>query len=299
MRISRFPLLLILYALASSVLAKEPICSQWPQGLVFVGLADTGWQTYVVTKTGRKPKKIDLKTEARTPVYSSTNESMVYIDEAGQVIQFSLKQRRAKVLLSPSDEASYAQPEVDESNDALYVVKFKQGKSVDTDIIRFDLATNNVKPVVIQRSAQFEPRLAQDWLYYSNVHCVVGCGKIIQEIWRYHTVSGIAEQVTLLNTISRQPTVDEQSEWLYFSSNAAGNYHIYRQSLSGDKNIPLEKLTQGAVTDMSPAIHKNQLYFIRHDTKGAHLMCRDNRNGEFHSMTLLRGVKDIRDLEIH
>jgi len=302
MSLMRFSLLLILYSLASPTLAKTQACDQWPKGLVFVGLTDAGWQTYVVEKTGRKPKKIDLKTEARTPVYTLAHESLIYIDEAGQVNEFSLKQRKAKVLFSPSNEASYAQPEFDEENNAVYVVKLKQGKSVDTDIIRFDLAGGTTKPVVVQRSAQFEPQLGQDWLYYSNVHCVVGCGKIIQEVWRYHTVSGIAEQLTLLNTISRQPTVDEQGEWLYFSSNAAGNYHIYRQSLVGNdsnKNRALEKLTQGPATDMSPVIHKNRLYFIRHDEQGAHLMCRNNSNDEFHNMTLPRGVKDIRDLEIH
>lgn len=280
-------------------LAKSNVCDQWPQGLVFVGLTDAGWQTYAVIKTGRKPKKIDLDAEARTPIYTSGRESMIYIDEAGQVNEFSLKPRKAKTLLSPSNEAAYAQPEFDEKNNAVYVVKLKQGKSVDTDIIRVDLNTGKTKPLVIQRSAQFEPRLAQDWLYYSNVHCVVGCGKIIQEVWRYHTVSGIAEQVTLLNTISRQPTVDEQGQWLYFSSNAAGNYHIYRQTLADDKNQSLEKLTEGAVTDMSPAIDQNRLYFIRHDAQGVHLMCRDNANGEFYRMALPKGVKDIRDLEIH
>ena len=89
--------------------------------------------------------------------------------------------------------------------------------------------------------------------------------------------------------------MDEKGDWLYFSSNAAGNYHIYRQSLA-DKH--LKQLTQGAVTDMSPAIDRDKLYFVRHDAQGARLMCRDS-SGSLSAMKLPRGIKDIRDLEIH
>ncbi len=290
---------------AIPAMATNTDCNTWPEGLVFVGLTDTGWQTFAVKKTGHKPKKISLNTEARTPSLSHDKKSIMYIDEMGRVKVFLLKEGKARILLEPSAQAGYAQPEYDNTNNFLYVVQLKQGKSVDTDIVRLDLTNNTIKPIVTQRSAQFEPFLANSWLYYSNVHCVVGCGKIIQELWRYHTISGMAEQLTLLGNISRQPTVDEKNTWLYFSSNAAGNYHLYRQSLMDktliDKTLvdkTLEQLTQGAVTDMSPVIHRDRLYFIRHDGQSTSLMCRNNR-GEFSAMDLPRGVKDIRDLEMY
>ncbi len=289
-------LLLFSVLLVSPTRANQADCDQWPKGLAFVGLTDRGWQTYVVKKTGQQPKKLTINTEVRTPVLSSKNNILFYIDDAAQVSAFYLKGKKAKILLSPSKEASYAQPEIDEENNALYVVQLKQGKSVDTDILRLDLATQATTPLIIQRSAQFEPKLSAPWLYYSNVHCVLGCGKIIQEIWRYHTVSGNAEQITLLNTISRQPTVDEHNQWLYFSSNAAGNYHLYRQSLT-QKNSPVEQLTKGAVTDVSPAIVDERLYFIRQQAQNAALMCR-TKSGELHSLSLPKGVTQLRDLEI-
>ena len=271
-------------------------CQQWPKGLVFVGLTDQGWQTYVVTKNGQSPKPLAIDTEVRRPVVSLEKNAVFYIDDAAQVSEFSLKDKNVTVLLSPSAEASYAQPEIDENNNALYVVQLKQGKSVDTDILKLDLATNTTEPLIIQRSAQFEPKLSSPWLYYSNVHCVLGCGKIIQEIWRYHTVSGSAEQVTLLNTISRQPSADKNNEWLYFSSNATGNYHIYRQSLTQNNSQP-EQLTEGAVTDTSPALSGNTLYFIRQQAQSAALMCR-TQTGELHELPLPKGITQLRDLEI-
>jgi len=289
--------LLTLPVRAEPVQADNTHCHHWPQGMVFVGLTEVGWESYGVTKTGQPPEKIALNTEARTPVMSSVSQSVFYLDAAGQVGRYSLKSRKTQILLSPSAEAGYAQPEIDDKNNALYIVQLKQGKSVDTDILRLDLATHTTKPLVIQRSAQFEPKLAHPWLYYSSVHCVIGCGKIIQEIWRYHIVGGLAEQITLLNTISRQPTVDPRNKWLYFSSNAAGNYHIYRQSLTDDNRRSPQQLTEGAVTDMSPSLYQDRLYFIRQHSTGADLMCR-NAQSEFYQMPLPQGIQAIRDLEI-
>ena len=299
MRYALHGLLSLLVLLPAIATAND--CQQWPKGMVFVGLTDQGWQTYVVTQNGQSPKPLPIETEVRTPVVSLEDNAVFYIDDAAQVSHFSfnksaLNANKTTVLLSPSAEASFAQPEIDEKNNALYMVQLKQGKSVDTDILRLDLATKTTEPLIIQRSAQFEPKLSAPWLYYSNVHCVLGCGKIIQEIWRYHTISGSAEQVTLLNTISRQPAVDKNNEWLYFSSNAAGNYHIYRQSLM-QKNAQPEQLTEGAVTDMSPALSGDTLYFIRQQVQNAALMCR-TQTGELQALPLPEGITQLRDLEI-
>jgi len=282
--------------LATPVIANKDSCEQWPKGLTFVGLDEGHWHTYAVTKTGQAPIKLAINAEVRTPVLSSKNDTLFYIDDAAQVSAFTLRDEKVKTLLSPTKDASYAQPEIDKKNNVLYVVQLKQGKSVDTDILRFNLDTKVTVPLVIHRSAQFEPKLSAPWLYYSNVHCVLGCGKIIQEIWRYHTVSGNAEQITLLNTISRQPTADKMNQWLYFSSNAAGNYHIYRQSLV-QKNAQPEPLTKGAVTDMSPALSDINLYFIRQQANNATLMCRTQDN-KLYRLPLPKGVTQLRDLEI-
>ena len=277
-------------------LATQNNCQHWPLGMVFMGLTERGWQTYNVLIEGQAPQVLAINAEVRTPVLSSTKNTLFYIDEAAQVRRFSIADKKANRVLTASKAASYTQPETTVDNKALYIVQLQQGKSLDTDIVALDIATQKITPVIIQRSAQFEPYLSAPWLYYSNVHCVLGCGKIIQEIWRYHTIAGRAEQITLLNNISRQPTVDEHNQWLYFSSNAAGNYHIYRQSLQQNNASP-EPLTQGAVTDKSPALYQNRLYFIRQQAQQTLLMCR-TIHGELHSLPLPEGITQLRDLEI-
>lgn len=275
-------------------------CADWPLGMTFVGLTAAGWQTFAVTGEGRKPQQLSLDTEARTPQYLLKTNAIIYINEAGQLMRSSLADngviKDVQTVLSPTEQASYAQPEFDARKNLIYVVELKQGNSVDTDIIQINPDSHKREPIIIQRSAQFEPFVLGEWVYYSNVHCVVGCGKIIQEIWRYHSVSGIAEQITLLNATSREPTVDHQHEWLYFSSNAAGNYHIYRQSLA--KPPILERLTEGSVTDMSPVIDRGRLYFIRHDASGASLQCLKQEKPGLWSVILDDNITNLRDLEI-
>lgn len=283
--------------LLSASAAAYAACSQWPEGMTFVGLTDQGWQTYGVYDSATGPEPLDLDTEARTPVMAMNREAVVYMDEAGHVRQISRQDRSNQTLLTPSPDAGYAQPEWGQTDGLLYLVQLKEGKSVDTDILGLDPANGHLKPVITQRSAQFDPHSAGPWLYYGNVHCVLGCGRIIQEVWRYHTRSGMAEQVTLLNAISRQPAVDDAHTWLYFSSNASGHYHIYRQSLDRPGASVAEPLTQGPVTDTSPAPVRDHLYFVRRQAQGSSLMCRDE-SGQLHALNLPSGITDIRDLEI-
>lgn len=287
---------LVTAVLVTASAATYATCSQWPEGMTFVGLTDQGWQSYGVFDSATGPEPLDLNREARTPVMSASREAVVYLDEAGRVRQLSQRDRN-ETLLTPSPESGYAQPEWSQTDGLLYLVQLKEGKSVDTDILGFDPANGQIKPVITQRSAQFDPHSAGPWLYYGNVHCVLGCGQIIQEVWRYHTHSGVAEQITLLNAISRQPAVDEDHSWLYFSSNASGHYHIYRQSLDPENTSVVEPLTQGPVTDTSPAPVQDNLYFVRRQAQGSSLMCRDT-SGQLHALSLPSGITDIRDLEI-
>lgn len=284
----------LLWAVATLVHAN---CSQWPVGMTFVGLTEQGWRTYAVPHGSNEPRIIDLKAEARTPVMTSRQDAIAYLDEAGGVRIASLDGQRRDAGLEPPREFAYAQPEWDRENGALYLVQLKEGQSVDTDIVRFEPESQSLTPVVTQRSAQFEPYLAGLWLYYSHVHCVLGCGQIIQEIWRYHTGSGVAEQITLNNAISRQPAVDDTGAWLYFSSNAAGHFHIYRQSLKTGATVTAEPLTEGAVTDLSPAPVDDRLYFVRQRSGGSTLMCR-NEAGQLTALDTPMGVTNIRDLEV-
>ena len=167
--------------------------------------------------------------------------------------------------------------------------------SADADIYAVNMTTLEQFPVVVQPLSQFDPYVIGNDIYYSNVTCVVDCGHVIQEIWKKSLITSRAEQITLLNSVSRQPVLNRARSWLYFSSNFSGNFHIWRQNL---ENGITEQLTSGNVTDTNPRLDSaDNLYFIRRTPDGSLLMKR-NTKGDHRSVPLPSGVSDIRDLEI-
>jgi hypothetical protein len=264
----------------------------WPQGLSFVGLSAERWQLYVVLPSALKPQIVETVLEPRTPTYAVQTGKIAYLGADGSLRVILLETGEDRIVLKPDAQRTLAQPAYDAAGKRLFVVALKEGASVDTDILV--LSEDKPKSVVTQRSAQFEPYFhAPRTLYYSNILCTIGCGKIIQEIWRKDLVSGEAEQITLLNAIARQPIISREGQWLYFSSNKAGNFHIWRMSLETGR---YERLTEGRVTDINPAFDRQgNLYFIRHTPTGTTLM---QRRTDGTLQTLPKLFENVRDLEI-
>jgi hypothetical protein len=285
-----------LYGVAMLLGAGLAQASQWPEGLSFVGLTAGEWRLYVVPEADSAPQAVLTATEPRTPVYEPRSGRIAYISADGSLHEQTVGGGESRALLEVSDKQAFTQPAYGPAGDRLYVVALKEGASVDTDILMLDEARASAESVVIQRSAQFEPWAAPgNVLYYANVLCTVGCGKIIQEIWRIDLVSEDANQLTLLNGIARQPTLSPDGEWLYFSSNKAGRFHIWRLRL---RDQHYEQLTSGNVTDVSPALDAaGNLYFVRRSPAQIDLM-RLTPEGEPEALALPSGITDIRDLEM-
>ncbi len=264
----------------------------WPQGLSFVGFSADRWQLYVVQPNTLEPKIVETVLEPRTPTYAVQTGKIAYLGADGTLRERLLESGKERILLKPDIQHTFTQLAYDTAGKRLFVVALKEGASVDTDILVIDKEKQNA--VVTQRSAQFEPYFhAPRTLYYSNVLCTIGCGKIIQEIWRKDLVSDEAEQITLLNAIARQPVISRSGRWLYFSSNKAGNFHIWRMSLETER---YERLTEGRVTDINPALDRQgNLYFIRHTPTGSALM---QRRTDGSLQTLPKTLENFRDLEI-
>lgn len=279
------------------IISNAAHAQSWPQGLSLVGLKNENWQLFVVAKGQSNLLDISTVSEPRTPAFHLETGKVAYIAADGSLREYGIDKASNKVLLKAGRKHAYTQPAYDPVGKNLFVVELKEGTSVDTDILMLDRTKKNRKPIVIQRSAQFEPFMpTKNELYYSNVLCTVGCGKIIQEIWHMNIVSGEAKQLTMVNSIARQPFVPPGSDWLYFSSNKEGHYHIWRMNMTNNK---YEQLTQGYVTDISPVMDKNNnLYFIRRSPQAVQLMHMDAK-GELKPMTLPKGVTDIRDLEMN
>jgi Tol biopolymer transport system component len=158
-----------------------------------------------------------------------------------------------------------------------------------------DLNGKAHKTLVYQHSTALEPYTKDTQsIYYANVSCVEGCGKIIQEVWRKDIASGQAKQLTLLNTLSHQPSVDSKKEWMYFSSNSKGSYHIWRTSLNTGS---VKQLTYGDVTDGFPMSYTEGILFLRRINNQVKLMHLDNK-GDLSDFKLPKTYQKIRNLKV-
>lgn len=268
----------------------------WPEGLSFVGLKEGRWQLYVVPPGADSPQPVTTLMEPRTPTYNARLGTVAYIGADGNLREVSLKESVEHVLPPAGAKHAYTQPRYDQDGKRLFVVILKEGASTDTDIAVFNQDRRQRQSVITQPLAQFEPYFQPPTtLYYAHVACNIGCGAILQEIWRLNIASGQAEQVTLLNAMARQPVVSPDGRSLYFASNKAGYYHLWRLVLDSGR---YEQLTTGAVTDSDPALSpQGTLYFIRHTPEGVQLM-RRLADGILQALSLPQAFEDLRDLEI-
>lgn len=273
--------------------AFNGLAQSYPAGLSFVGLSNDQWAIYAA-QSGELDK-FPSASEPRTPSFHLKTQRYAYIGADASLHEANL-QNSADSIVKPSLPGhAYTQPAYDDEGKRLFVVSLKEGASIDTDILirengRWNIAVN-------QRSAQFEPYFhGPSTLYYANVHCTEDCGRIIQEIWRKDLIGGIAEQVTLTNSIARQPVLSKDGNDLYFSSNKAGYYHIWRLSLATNT---YHQLTSGAVTDESPALDSDdKLYFIRHADYRPVAIMQWQEGSEPVEIPLPDGISDVRDLKI-
>ena len=284
-----FSLSLLLVSMSS---AWGNTCAMPEGGLLVMGYQlDMGWQIY--KNSGRKWSIIKTQLEPRVFASHSRTGQVAYVGIDGDVY-LRAKSGRENRIIQAEPALAFTQPAFSPDGGKLYLTGLIKGNSQDTDLYVYDIQEGALSVLSEQRSAQFEPEVNGDWLYYSNVSCVTGCSMIIQDVWRRHIISGEAEQLTMTKGIAREPTFSTTSNTLYFSGNEAGNYHIWRLA-EGDI---LEPITTGAVTDTSPKVLESgeAVYFLRQDRAGQKILCHDGAR-ERH-IALPEQITKIRNLEL-
>lgn len=280
----------ILIVMVSAASANE--CKTYSSGLAFMGQSEGAWQLYR-SSDGELPEQVDTNVEPRGFAYHSGKDAFVYIGIDGSA--YYREGASEEIIDMPTNDSAYTQPEFGPSGETVYFVEMKNRNSKETDVVSWDLKDEVLEKVVAQRSAQFEPHVTQGTLVYSNVHCVEACGRIIQEIWKKDTISGVARQLTLMGGISKQPVLSSGGEKLYFSSNRGGGYSVWVYEMeTGNKR----KLTEGSGVDLYPAEGKNgSVLFIRRQANQVELMCKAPGKAP-QAMPLPDSVTDLRELKV-
>jgi len=254
----------------------------------FIVLNNGKWKITVCKN--KKCKILNTQEEPRTFDYDFIHDKIVYI-ASDKSVRLVVNGKEKKILESNKD--SYTDPLFVQSGKKIILVKLINGNSKNTKIISVNLDGKNEKTLVFQHSTALNPySIYGKIIYYANVSCVEGCGKIIQEIWEKDIVSGQAKQLTLLNTLSHQPS--NYNNFIYFSSFNGKNYHIWQLN---SKDGKIKQLTFGNVTDSFPCAYKDGVFFIRRINDEVNIM-HLSKNKKLKKFTINLHYQKIRNLRI-
>jgi hypothetical protein len=260
-----------------------------PAGMSFVAQGAAGaWGLYRVDAV-RGLVRVPTEQEPRQACVVPDGSKLVYTAADGTLRVVATSTAQETVLARTDAKRSYAQPCMAADGREVYAVEMADGKSLETEILRFDNAPEPAR-IARQAGAQHDPFVFQRrWLVYAHVGCSDGCEELLVEIWSRDLLAGKARQLTMLNALSQGPVTDGRR--VVFSSNASGTHQLWQVGMDG---AGIRRLTDGAFQAVQPALCGGALHFVRSSPAGSDLA----RLAEDGSVTTLPvpGLKSFRAL---
>ena len=281
-------LLIFVWLLASGSYASDDA------RISFAGLKDNTWKIFIGDAKGNY-RTVDSIKYPRDFSISPDGKQLVYVGADAAIRLLDMQSNKTSKINS-WDSAKYTQPRFSASG-KLYAVRMESGRSRSTQLVEIDLKKQTYTKNVAKRTAQFNPHMAiNGLLYYTTALCVDDCEKMIWELWYRDGDTGIQEQMTLLNALSRQPVYSQKENSLYFVSNAEEGFHIWNMpAVVGAKP---QRLTQGAAQYTDPVVDRNgQLYYLE-KASGKKNLLTHFKGEEQKILPLPKGVSAIRNLEV-
>lgn len=250
--------LLAAAALAMSAAAWGQTADRLPLDMSFVAQDASGrWTLYRVDKSGTTVR-VPTQLEPRQACVATRAGQAVYAAADGSLRLVALEGSAESVLAVSDRQRSFTQPCMSADGRDVYAVEMADGKSIETEIVRF-AGTEPRVHLARQPGAQHEPFIhAGRWLTYASVACSDGCDRLMVEIWLRDLVAGTARQLTLLNALSQGPVTDGRR--VVFSSNATGSFQLWQVKVDG---TDLRRISDVPANALHPALCDGTVYFVQ------------------------------------
>ncbi len=281
------PLIFLIAWAANFTAAATPTL---PRGMSFVAQNTAGnWGLYWVDphhtvqqiKTQFEPRQACVSPQGPQAIYAAADGSLRRINAAGAETE----------LIRASAQHSYTQPCMAADASEVYAVQMQDGKSIETELLRFGPSSQEPERIARQPGAQHDPYVHQKrWLVYASVGCSDGCEELLVEIWLRDLLSGKTRQLSLLNALSQNPVTNGKQ--VVFSSNASGTHQLWQVGIDGQGQ---KQLTHGPAQATAPAWCAGSLYFVR-TTPTTSILARLEPNGKVLELPLSHPTPNLTSL---
>jgi len=190
--------------------------------------------------------------DEKEPSWAADGNSLVYSTTDGLIHTIDLTSQKQTTLKFENQESKYLHPSFSPDGSRVVMAQFKNSKIDDSDLAIYNLKGEKVSTFLTQGSSQLYPAWSPDGkkIAYTNVHCALECGHIIQELWLAQVNGQSAKQLLLTDAHSMHPVWSPDGQKIAFSSNMKGNFDIFIFHLH-DKT--LQQVTDDKSFDNNPA----------------------------------------------
>jgi TolB protein len=288
--------LLLLFGIFS-ILHRVAVAAQ-PEArsnkIAFVANVAGNWDLFVVDEDGRNLVQLtNTAYDEGEPCWSPDRKQIVYSTSDGKLRMVDIETKKEYLLPIEDGNDKKTSPSFSPDGRKIVYVHFKPQRADDTELSILDLDNNVSRKFLDQYSPQFFPKWSPDdkYIVYTNVHCSVECGRIIQELWIAGAKGNYARQILMTNSHCLQPVWSSDGKKIAFASDKSGNFDIWSVSI---EDWSLKQVTNDPHLDVSPAWSPDgrKIAFISTRTGRMKIWIKDLETGKLNMLSPFKD-KDI------
>lgn len=240
--------------------------------IAFVALVDGQWDLFAWEPAGHKaPHRLThTPCDEVRPSLSGDRAFLVYETTDGRLHRLDLKTGETTRLPAASDQHHDMQPAVSPDGKQVLMATALSRKADDTDLALMTLSSEHRVQRLDLPAPQFQPSWSRDQTHmaFVNLHARGWVAHVTTEIWIARFENPATWQLTLMDSMTSDPSFSPDGKRIVFASNQAGQYEIYSVDV---KTRAVKQLTHDPAADTDPVYNPEGGEILFVSTRGQQL----------------------------